>query len=87
LKKRIPITELASLNIEVVNKEDLVDISGFTFDMTVPQEQRARKVISIVKNPYCFRMGELGVKLDFSDNTLPLQDMFADFLKRKKSGL
>ena len=87
MKKRIPISELASVDIDAVNKEDLVDISAFTFDTTVPKEQRAAKVIAAVKNPYCFRVGDIGVKLVFPENAPPLHDVFADFLKRKKSGL
>lgn len=87
MQKRIPITDLASVNIEKVNKEDLVDVSGFTFDISVPQEQRAARIIQAVKNPYCFRVGDIGVKLEFSDNAPALQDVFTDLLKRKKSGL
>lgn len=87
LKKRIPISELANVDIETVNKEDLVDVSSFVFDTTVPQEQRAKKVIAEVKNPYCFRVGNMGVKLEFPDDAPSLQDVFAEFLKRKKSGL
>lgn len=87
MPKRIPITELASVNIEAVNKEDLVDVSGFTFDNTVPQEQRAARILATVKNPYCFRVGDMGVKLEFSEDAPALQDVFTDFLKRKKSGL
>ncbi len=87
MKKRIPISELANVDIEAVNKEDLVDVSGFTFDTTVPQEQRAAEIIAAVKNPYCFRVGDMGVKLEFSEDAPALQDVFADFLKRKKSGL
>lgn len=87
MQKRIPITDLASVNIETVNKEDLVDVSGFTFDTSVPQEQRAARIIQTVKNPYCFRVGDIGVKLEFSDNAPALQDVFTDLLKRKKNGL
>ncbi len=87
VKKQIPISELADVNIESVNKEDLVDAGSFIFDTTVPMEQRAEKVIAAVKNPYCFRVGEMGVKLEFSEDAPSLQDVFADFLKRKKSGL
>ncbi len=87
MQKRIPITDLASVNIETINKEDLVDVSGFTFDTSVPQEQRAARIIQTVKNPYCFRVGDIGVKLEFSDNAPALQDVFTDLLKRKKSGL
>ncbi len=87
MQKRIPITELASVDIETVNKADLVDVSGFTFDNTVPQEERAAHIVAAVKNPYCFRVGDLGVKLEFPENAPPLQDVFAEFLKREKSGL
>ena len=75
------------MDIEAVDKADLVDVSGFTFDNTVPQEQRAEHVIAAVKNPYCFRVGDMGVKLEFPEDAPSLQDVFADFLKRKKSGL
>lgn len=87
MKKRISISELANINIETVNKTDLVDVSGFTFDNTVPQEQRAERIIAAVQNPYCFRVGDMGVKLEFSENAPPLQILFADLLKRKSNGL
>lgn len=87
MKKRIAISELASVDIEAMNKGDFVDVSDFAFDRTVPQEQRAEKVIAAVKNPYCFRVGDMGVKLEFSESAPPLQEVFSDFLKRKKSGL
>lgn len=87
MQKRIPITELASINIDAVNKEDLVEVSGISFDNTVPLEQRAARILETVKNPYCFRVGDIGVKLEFSDNAPALQDVFTDLLKRKKSGL
>ncbi len=87
MQKRIPITDLANVNIDAVNKEDLVDVSGFTFDTSVPQEQRAARILATVKNPYCFRVGDIGVKLEFPDNFPALQDVFTDLLKRKKSGL
>ena len=87
MKRRIPIMELADVNIETVDKEDLVDVSGFTFDNSVPQAERAARIIAAVHNPYCFRVGDMGVKLEFTENSPSLQDVFTDFLKRKKSGL
>ncbi|PWJ48066.1 DUF6870 family protein [Faecalicatena contorta] len=87
MQKRIPITNLASVNIETANKEELVDVSGFAFDNTVPQEQRAARILATVKNPYCFRVGDIGVKLEFSEDAPAFRDVFTDFLKCKKSGL
>ena len=87
MQLQIHLTELAGVDITAVNKEDLVDVSGLAFDNTIPREQRAAQVLRKVKNPYCFRVGDMGVKLEFLDSAPPLQDCFTDFLQRKKSGL
>ena len=73
MQKQIHLTELAGVDITTVNKEDLVDVSGLTFDNTVPREQRAAQVLRKVKNPYCFRVGDMGVKLEFLDSARPLR--------------
>ena len=87
MKQRVSISELASIDIQAVNKDDLVDVSGISFDKSIPQEKRATAIINAVKNPYCFRVGNIGVKLEFSEDAPPLQAVFTDFLKRKKGGL
>ncbi len=45
MQNQIDISKLASVDITTVNKEDLVDVSGLTFDTTVPREQRAAQVL------------------------------------------
>lgn len=87
MKKHILNSELANVDIETIEKEALIDVSSFTFDHTVSQGQRVPYLIAAVKNPYCFRVGDIGVKLEFSEDALSLQDVFTDFLRRKKSGL
>ena len=85
--QQMSIEQLSSVDIQAVSKEDLVDVSGLAFDNTVPREQRAVQVLRKVKNPYCFRVGDMGVKLEFLDSAPPLQDAFSSFLQRKKSGV
>lgn len=81
------ISELANIDIEKVSKEDLVDVSCFTFDNTIPHAERVDQIISLVKNPYCFRVGNLGVKLEFPEEAPSLQEILTNFLIRQKSGL
>ena len=50
-------------------------------------EDRVARLLHRGENPYCFRCGEIGVKIEFTDNGPPLQDALADFLIRQKSGL
>lgn len=73
MQKQIHLAELAGVDITTVNKEDLVDVSGLAFDNTIPREQRAAQVLRKVKNPYCFRVGDMGVKLEFLDSAPPLR--------------
>ena len=87
MQKQIHLAELAGVDITTVNKKDLVDVSGLIFDHTVPREKRVEQVLCKVKNPYCFRVGDMGVKLEFLDSAPPLEDCFTDFLQRKKCGL
>lgn len=87
MSNQITLTELAGVDITTVNKEDLFDVSGLTFDTSIPKDKRAAQILRTLKNPYCFRYGDIGVKLEFADNARPLQEAFGDLLERKKGGL
>ena len=87
MQEQIDLTELASVDIRKVNKEELVDASGLHFDLQVPQKSRAAYLLNAIGNPYCFRVGELSVKLEFVEHGSSLQDVLLTFLQRKKSGL
>ena len=87
MNNQLNISALASVDIQKVNKDELVDVSGLALDPGVPQELRAGYILKSTGNPYCFCVGELSVKLEFADNAPSLQDTILDFLQRKKSGL
>ena len=85
--KQLHISALASVDIQKMNKDELVDVSGLALDPGVPLELRAGYLLKATGNPYCFRVGDLGVKLEFPDNAPSLQDVLSSFAQRKKSGL
>ena len=64
-----------------------VKVSGFPLDAGLSQEERVQQLVAQTKNPYCFRYGDMAVKLEFSDNAPPLQEVMTGFLVRQKSGL
>lgn len=68
-------------------KENLTDMSGVVLDNSVLLEQRASVFLEKSRNLYCFRVGDIGVTLEFTENAPTLQELFVSFLKRKKSGL
>ena len=75
------------IDISSIDKEALVDVSGMTFDNTLPKEQRAANMMAVMKIPYCFRNGVMVIKLEFADDGQPLQDLLTSFFLRMKSGL
>ena len=87
LQQQVNMERLANVDIQTVRKEELIDVSGAAFDNSVPQKYRAAQVLQITGNPYCFRVGDLCVKLEFLESAPPLQDAFSSFLQRKKSGI
>ena len=76
-----------SVNMETVNMEGLADISTLELDNSLPKEKRLEYVLEKLKNPFCFRYGEMGIKLEFDDNAPPMSEVLTSFLIRKKSGL
>lgn len=86
-ERSIPAIEQANVNIEAMHKEALADVSCLPLDDAIPRAERAKRMAETVKNPYCFRVGDMGVKLEFPAEAPTLQTVFSDFLKRKKSGL
>ena len=87
MNNQLNISALASVDSQKMNKDELVDVNGLALDPGVPQELRAGYILKATGNPYCFRVGDLGVKLEFLDSAPSLQDALSDFFQRKKSGL
>ena len=57
------------IDIAAIDKDALVDVSGMTFDNTLPKEQRAANMLAVMKNPYCFRHGDMVIKLEFAPSS------------------
>ena len=81
------IEKMQSVNLDAVDKETLVDASGFVFDNSLPLEKRAARVRDQLKNPSGFRYGELAIKLEFAEDGPSLQELLTGFFLRQKSGL
>lgn len=79
--------KMKSVDIGAVSAESLPDVSGMAFNNALPQLERITQFLQIVKNPYCFNIGGVGVKIEFAENGPSLQDTLTDFLIRQKSGL
>ena len=79
--------QMRSVDIGAVAAESLPDVSGMTFDNALSRKERITRFLQTVKNPYCFCIGGVGVKIEFAESGPSLQDKLTDFLLRQRSGL
>lgn len=77
---------MRSVDIGAVAAESLPDVSGMT-DNALSRKRRISRFLQTVKNPYCFYIGGVGVKIEFAESGPSLQDKLTDFLLRQRSGL
>ena len=79
--------QMKSVDIGAVSPEALPDVSNMAFNNSLTREERIVHFLRAVKNPYCFCIGGVGVKIEFAESGPSLQDTLPDFLLRQKSGL
>lgn len=63
---------------------ELVDIRDIHIDTSLPVEERVKSYLQQVKDPYCFRVGDVKVRVSYADTDRTLTDNFCDMLARLK---
>jgi len=81
------IEEMKNIDIRAVDRNALSDMSGFEFDNTLSQAERAKRIYETSNNPYFFRLGDTVVKVEYADKGPTLQELMGALMLRKKSGL
>ena len=74
--------QMKAVDIRTVDPDDLIDISEITICRDKPQEERITDLIKQVKNPYCFKVGKVAVKISFSDCGFTLEDRLESLLMK-----
>lgn len=76
------IEALKNVDVRTVDRDGLVDIRELDVRRDIPVEQRIREFVKQVRNPYCFKVGDVVVKSAFSENG----DSFEERFERMMSG-
>ena len=79
--KTMTLEEMKNVDIRTVDPETLVDITTITIDENLPLEERKQEYIRQVKNPYCFRVGDIIVKSVYSNDGVTLRQRFEEFVR------
>ena len=62
------------------NMDGLIDIRDVKLDSSLGQAERIQSFLQQIKNPYCFRVGDIVVNVDYTEGGPSLNDCFADML-------
>jgi hypothetical protein len=81
------IEEMKNVDIRTVDRNALPDMSGFKFDNSLSQTERARRIYEASDNPYLFRLGDMMIKVEFAEQGKTLQEHMGALLLRQKCGL
>ena len=72
--------EMREVDVRCVDRSNLVDLQEIRIDHSQPIEQRVRDFVTKVKNPYCFMVGDVVVKVAFNPEGLSFEEQFEKML-------
>lgn len=75
------IDTLRSVDIRSVDKQSLVDLNSVRIDESKPVQERVLSFLQQIKNPYCFRIGDVAVKVNYKSDGPSFQQNFEDLLR------
>ena len=73
--------QMRNVDIRKVDQASLVDINQVKIDNSLPVVQRVSNFISQVRNPYCFRIGDVAVKVEYKTNGPTFQQNMEDLFR------
>lgn len=71
---------LKKVDICEIDKNELVDIRDICVDTKKPLSDRISEFVEKVRNPYCFRVGDIAVKVEFEKTEVTFEQRFENLL-------
>lgn len=59
---------------------ELVDIRDVVIDKSLPLEDRVKSYVEQIKNPYCFKVGDVVVRVSYAGKDKTLTDSFTSMI-------
>lgn len=72
--------KMKDVDIRTVDKNQLVDLNSVVIDESRPVQERMVSFIQQIGNPYCFRVGDVAVKVVYKENGPTFQQNLEDML-------
>lgn len=63
-----------------VSIDELADIQDVEIDPSLPREERVKSFLKQIKNPYCYRCGDIIVRVSFANTEVTLEERMKQYL-------
>lgn len=71
---------MSQIKLDVADRESLVDIRDVQIDSSLPSEEKIKSYVEQIKNPYCFKVGSVVVRVSYIGSQATLNDQFSNML-------
>ncbi|MFR5631422.1 MAG: DUF6870 family protein [Monoglobales bacterium] len=71
---------MKNVDIRTVDKNQLVDLNSVVIDENKPIAERIESFVQQIQNPYCFRVGDIAVKVVYKEKGPTFQQNLEDML-------
>ena len=73
--------EMKAVDVRTVDPETLVDVTTIKIDENMSKEERVKEYLRQVRNPYCFKVGNVVVKCSYSNDGVTLKERFEQLVR------
>ena len=77
------VEEMRSVDVRTVDRESLIDIKSVEVSPELPRAERFRSFVEQIKNPYCYRCGDVVVKVEFANTNRTLEDCLEQYIRTR----
>lgn len=70
---------MRDIEINKINKSRLIDAGNIRLEDAPSKEERIRNYLEQIENPYCFRCGDVGIKVAYTPDAPSLQEILIRF--------
>lgn len=75
------VKEMKDVDIRTVDPDSLVDVNTIHIPEELTGDERMREFIHQIKNPFCYRVGNVVVKNVYSQDGVTINDRFGQLVK------
>ena len=73
--------QLRAVDVRSIDNNVLIDLNQVTIDETKPVPERVAEFMRQIQNPYCFRIGDVAIKVVYKENGPSFQQNMIDMLQ------